>query len=227
MILGKTILYAAVILFSRISDPCAEWNTFEKNVRDQKLDKQKAKTEFGQIMQKINQLSAGRVFDTLKTWVFPVSGVSVSSVGKGGFVPGKYNFYDGNAHTGHPAYDIFINDKNQDCLDDKTKKPVHCLAATDLLVLSVNTGWVEGSEIRGGNYIWLFDDPGNRFFYYAHLDSILVKPGQFCKAGTPIATLGRTGKNAWPKRSPTHLHLMVLDIKGEELVPVDYYKFLK
>ena len=72
-----------------------------------------------------------------------------------------YDFFDGNKHGGHPAYDIFIRDKNRDCLDDKTGKPVNALAMEDCAELSVNTGWSRGSAIRGGNYVWLYNPKDN------------------------------------------------------------------
>jgi hypothetical protein len=40
-----------------------------------------------------------------------------------------------------------------------------------------------------------------------------------------IATLGRTGTNAFLDRSPTHLHLMLLHAK--DMTPVDPYPWLK
>jgi hypothetical protein len=53
------------------------------------------------------------------------------------------------------------------------------------------------------------------------MNEIRAAPGAFCPAGTPLGTVGRTGKNAWPSRSPTHLHLIVLEIKGSDLLPFD------
>jgi hypothetical protein len=42
--------------------------------------------------------------------------------------------------------------------------------------------------------------------------------------GQLIATLGRTGTNAYPERSPTHLHLMLL--RTMDMTPVNAYPFL-
>jgi len=42
--------------------------------------------------------------------------------------------------------------------------------------------------------------------------------------GQVIATLGRTGTNAYPERSPTHLHLMLL--RARDMTPVNAYPFL-
>jgi hypothetical protein len=39
--------------------------------------------------------------------------------------------------------------------------------------------------------------------------------------GAVIGTLGRTGTNAFPPRSPTHLHFMLL--RAADMAPVDPY----
>jgi hypothetical protein len=125
-------------------------------------------------------------------------------------------------HGGHPAYDIFIRDKNQDSKDDLTVRYVSVIAPVDILILSTETAWDQGSEIRGGRYIWALDPVNDQLIYFAHLNDVLVKPGEFIKAGTEIGTVGRSGKNAFPPRSPSHLHLMVLEVKRDKLVPFDY-----
>jgi murein DD-endopeptidase MepM/ murein hydrolase activator NlpD len=43
--------------------------------------------------------------------------------------------------------------------------------------------------------------------------------------GQTIGTLGRTGANAYAERSPTHLHLMLLE--ASDMTPVDPYPWLK
>jgi hypothetical protein len=42
--------------------------------------------------------------------------------------------------------------------------------------------------------------------------------------GQVIATLGRTGSNAFAERSPTHLHLMLL--RAQDMMPVNAYPLL-
>jgi murein DD-endopeptidase MepM/ murein hydrolase activator NlpD len=42
--------------------------------------------------------------------------------------------------------------------------------------------------------------------YYAHLDTQLVVPGQFVRAGEPIGTVGNTGNAI---TTPPHLHFGV------------------
>ncbi len=64
-------------------------------------------------------------------------------------------------------------------------------------------------------------------FYYAHLDKVMVKPGQFLKAGEVVGTIGRTGVLAAKKDSPTHLHLMVLQYQDNKFKPYNYYANLK
>jgi len=237
--LGDPVLrrFEATFTIEENSSVIDKWDNFEKAVRNQTISKDSAKKVFPSLHAELKKYAEKHKFDTLITsWVFPVDGYGMEAVGKGGFKPDiyyggsnikGYDFYDGNKHGGHPAYDIFILDKNQDCLDDNSKKPVNIVAPVDLMILSYFKDWVKGSGIRGGNYVWALDPYDNQIFYFAHMDSIFVKGGDFCKEGTPIGTMGRSGKNAWVERCPTHLHMMVLKIEGEELNPIDYLHLFK
>ena len=60
------------------------------------------------------------------------------------------------------------------------------------------------------------------FIFICCCFSGFARTGTCIKAGTPIGTVGRTGKNAFPARSPTHLHLMLVPVKGSALLPFDY-----
>jgi peptidoglycan LD-endopeptidase LytH len=100
------------------------------------------------------------------------------------------------------------------------------VAPVDLLILSAENDWAPGSSIRGGRYVWALDPLQDRIFYFAHLNEIRTNPGVFCAAGSAIGTVGRTGRNAAPSRSSTHLHFMVLEIKGCALTPIDYRSLL-
>jgi peptidoglycan LD-endopeptidase LytH len=214
-------------------DPVAQWTSFERAVRDQKMSKDGARRQFPSLFQSLKDLCRQHPFARRSSWLFPVQGGSIRDVGTGGFRPNirygsspvrGYDFYDGNRHGGHPAYDIFIRDRNQDALDDHTRKPVLVVAPADLLILSTETEWTPGSEIRGGRYIWALDPTRDQIIYFAHLNEVRVKAAAFCRAGDVLGTVGRTGTNAWPARSPTHLHLMVLRVEGRSLVPFDYLK---
>jgi hypothetical protein len=231
-----TLMLILLLAESSLSGPLNEWNRFEKAVRDQIIQKEEAKKQFPILYAEFKGLCSGYSFSKAAAWVFPVQGYGIKDLGAGGFRPDirygsapikGYDFYDGNLHGGHPAYDIFIHDKNQDTLDDASRQPVAVVAPVDLLILSTESGWKSGSEIRGGNYVWALDVLHDRIFYFAHLNTIQIKGGDFCKAGSVIATVGRTGKNAFPHRSPTHLHLMVLKVEGSRLIPLDYMPYLK
>lgn len=209
------------------SDVLSEWDKFEKEVRDQKLKKSDAVTKFPAIFTKLKNEASIFAMSYDEKWIMPVSGATSKDYSKDSYRPNGYNFFDGNSHGGHAAYDIFVLDRNYDSRHDKTGKPFSVVAPADLLVISVNTGWSSSSVLRGGNYIWAFNSKSDLFFYFAHLDTIKVSRGDFVKRGSLIATLGRTGKNAFPKRSPTHLHLTVLKSDGIILEPYDFYFNLK
>jgi murein DD-endopeptidase MepM/ murein hydrolase activator NlpD len=139
---------------------------------------------------------------------------------------GGYDFFDGSQHKGHPGHDIFVRDKNQDGLDDATGRPVRVTAVSPGVVVSVHENWEPPSMIRGGNYVWIYDPVRSRYYYYAHLDRISVKVGQVVSRGEGLGTVGRTGLNAYPKRSPTHLHLTVHESIAGYPRPINLYREL-
>jgi peptidoglycan LD-endopeptidase LytH len=232
----KILYLLFIILFLPTEKPFREWEDFEKAVRDAKITKTEAKQKFPLIYQSLKTYGKNYFFESAGKWTFPISGYSKNDVGKGGFRPEiyyggsnkkGYDFYDGNKHGGHPAYDIFIHDKNQDCIDDKTQKPANIVAPVNLIILSVNKNWAQGSALRGGNYIWAFNPELELLFYFSHLGEIKVATGEYYKKGSALATVGRSGKNAAPSRSPTHLHFMILKVANDyKLIPFDYYEKL-
>lgn len=164
-----------------------------------------------------------------KEWVFPVRGYNSNAIGGvngSGYVLSDFDFYD--LHSGgHPAHDIFIYDNNQDCLDDVTGEYVDILSMSGGIVVETRTNWDESMmDIKGGNIVYVYDNYSNGFFYYAHLKEVNVKVGDFVKPGTVLGTMGRTGKNAFPSRSPTHLHIMYVRSFDGEILPENIYKDL-
>lgn len=164
-----------------------------------------------------------------KDWVFPVKGytpAAIGGVGGSGYNPSGFDFFDQNS-GGHPAHDIFIADRNQDCLDDATNEPVEILSMSGGIVVETRKNWDNTMmDIRGGNIVYVYDNFTNGFFYYAHLKEVAVSTGDFVKPGTVLGTMGRTGKNAYPSRSPTHLHIMYVRSFDGDLRPENIYNDL-
>lgn len=230
----RTILLIGVLIIaaSAHAGPCIAadhdaWNILEKQTRDGRIDKAEAKTRIIVLHKKLRNDYSRMVKD--ETLYFPVLGYGPKAIGGvrgSGFRPKHYDFYDGNRHGGHPAHDLFVKDENQDSLDDDTGKPIPVVAYASGVVLAVNTEWDYPSEIRSGKYLWLFSPALERYCYYVHLSAVLVKPGDVVKAGQPIGLLGRTGKNAFPKRSPTHLHFSCLSFDNGNMTPYNTYQEL-
>ncbi|NTV47600.1 MAG: M23 family metallopeptidase, partial [Chlorobiales bacterium] len=202
----RAVILTICLLFASTVNPVASWETFERNVRDGLISKDSARAAFPAIYAELMAFSKQFTYNSKGAWCLPIENGSFTDIGKGGFKPGiryggstilGYNFYDGNRHGGHPAYDIFIRDKNQDCLDDRTLKEVHIIAPVNMTVISVNDNWKSGSEIRGGNYVWAMAPDSNLLLYFAHLDKVFVKPGVHLRQGEALGTAGRSGKNAW------------------------------
>lgn len=206
---------------------CRDWNDLYNDMLRGNVERFEAGKILRQIVRAIKEQT---VVPPEPDYYFPIEGYGIEDVGgtKGdGYVPNRYNFLQGNNHSGHPAHDIFIWDDNQDCLDDGTKKPVHVLAMTEGIVLAVRNDWTSEDTLRGGNYIMIYNPNLDRYYYYAHSREVLVRVGDIIHAGQRISTVGRTGRNAAQRRSQTHLHLMVLQITDEKGKPVNFYNELK
>ena len=174
-----------------------QYDTLSTNIRDGLIRPQEALKKIQFLIPQIRKyysLHSNRLHKQ-SDWIFPVQGYNSLSIGgtKGeGYISSGYNFFDGNKHKAHPAHDIFIRDKNFDCIDDFTLKSVNVLSMTEGIVVSTENDWDTTSTLRGGKYIWIYDPPENCLFYYAHNNHILVKPGDIVKPGDTIAVVGRT-----------------------------------
>lgn len=208
---------------------CNQFDTLNTLVRDGLIDKNEALLKVKELASQIRLLLQRETkgLQNVKAWYFPLKGYEKDAIGGkngSGYVFGGYDYFDGNKHTGHPAHDIFIYDKNQDCIDDNTSKPVNVISVTDGVVVALSDSWDTSSQLRGGKYVWAFAPECNSLIYYAHNDNVKVSVGEKIRAGQIIATVGRTGLNAYKKRSPTHLHFMQLQFdEGGYPKPVNPY----
>jgi murein DD-endopeptidase MepM/ murein hydrolase activator NlpD len=205
--------------------PANEWDLLYAKIRDRLISKEEAREKLKalEILLKDSYLKiTTRAQDD--RLCFPLKGYGPSAIGgKGGsgYQIQGYDFFDGNQHKGHPGHDIFILDKNQDAIDDITRKPVEVIASSPGIVVSMNLNWEPSSPIRGGNYVWIYAPIKSRYYYYAHLNEIFVKVGQVVSKGERLGTLGRTGLKAYPKKSPTHLHFTVHQSKDGYPKPIN------
>jgi murein DD-endopeptidase MepM/ murein hydrolase activator NlpD len=227
-ILFITISVSAV--FGQVN-PCDEFNELNTKVRDGLISRDEARNEIRTLLPKIKEYFSqnGGTEISDKDWVFPLRGytsVSIGGVNGSGYKSKGYDYFDGNKHGGHPAHDIFIHDRNQDNIDDITGKPVDVLSVSNGVVVACEPDWVPESDLRGGKYIYIYDPSYEGIFYYAHNSKIFVKPGDIVQAGDKIAECGRTGLNAYKKRSPTHLHLMFLQVEDGYPKPENIYNEL-
>nr|WP_299417109.1 M23 family metallopeptidase [uncultured Emticicia sp.] len=201
------------------------------DIREYKLTPQKAREQFQNMMIIMKEAHPTARYDSTQVQVcFPLMGFDFRAVGGygSGYIPRGYDLFDQAKKGSHPAHDIFMKDKNQDCRDDRTDDYVPVLSTTDGIVIAIENGWQIGSEYRGGNYIWIYDTNNGGLWYYAHQREIYVKTGQVVRAGQKIALVGRTGFNAAMPRSDTHLHMTYLRIDDNgNPFPVNTYGWLK
>ena len=226
------LFFLSTGIYSQWENPCDEFNDLNTKVRDGLISRADAQNQIRELLPKIKEYfyKNGGTEITDKDWVFPLQGYTSASIGGvngSGYQPKGYDYFDGNKHGGHPAQDIFIVDKNQDNLDDYTKEPVNILSVSNGVVIACESEWETTSELRGGKYIYIYDPAYDGIFYYAHNSEIFVKPGDVVKAGDVIAHCGRSGLNANKKRSPTHLHLMFLQVEDGYPKPKNIYNELQ
>jgi murein DD-endopeptidase MepM/ murein hydrolase activator NlpD len=92
------------------------------------------------------------------------------------------------------------------------------------VVVETRKNWTpEMMDIKGGNIVYVYDNYSDGLFYYAHMNKVYVNVGDFVLPGTVLGIMGRTGKNAYPSRSPTHLHIMYVKNNKGDLRPVNLY----
>jgi murein DD-endopeptidase MepM/ murein hydrolase activator NlpD len=209
-----------------------DFNNFNNLIRDGKISKNAARRElYGRLaaIRADYYRQGGR--DYLSTeWFFPLAGYDYRVIASGkrhGFVARGYDYFSGNRHGGHPAYDIFIRDRNQDKRDDRTGKSVKVISMTGGVVVALENEWQADSRLRGGKYLWVYDPANDLLVYYAHNEELFVTLGTIVKPGDVLATVGRSGFNAAKRRSPTHLHFSVLRIGNGQPAPVQVYPELQ
>jgi murein DD-endopeptidase MepM/ murein hydrolase activator NlpD len=213
-------------------EACRQFNLLNTAIRDRKISRNEARKQLAALLPAIKNyaLQQGAGQYTRSQWVFPVAGLDVKSAGNSrgaDYISAGYDFFDGNAHGGHPSFDLFIRDRNRDSLDDRSAGKVPVLSMTGGIVVAVENDWNRQSKLRGGKYIWIYDISSEALVYYAHNLDILVGIGDIVKPGDTIANVGRTGLNAIKKRSPTHLHLTYLSIKDGYPLPENIFTDLK
>ena len=217
---------------SRMRSVCRRFNTLNSHIRDTTIDSRSARIELQRTLAEVREeyrRSAARAYPS-SAWVFPLAGFDARAVGGGklhGYSARGYDFYRGNRHGGHPSYDIFIRDRNQDGLDDRTLQPVKVVSMTGGVVVALEGEWEPGSRLRGGKYVWVYDPAHDLLVYYAHNADLLIKLGEVVRPGDVLAVVGRSGFNAAKRRSPTHLHLTVLKVQDGNVIPVKVFQALQ
>lgn len=210
--------------------PFENWSPLMTEVRSGSLEREVAVTKMKELVNLLKVFSESGDIGVYSEseWVFPVSGYDASSIGGvngSGYRPGGFDFFTSGSGI-HPAHDIFIRDRDQDCIDDITGKSVEILSMSGGIVVETRTGWSPEMDTRGGNFVYVFDNYTEGFFYYAHMKEVFVKVGEIVAPGSVLGTMGRTGLNAYPSRSPTHLHLMYVKSYEGDLQPEDVYQEL-
>lgn len=226
------LLISTGVLAQADTSAFVKFNDFNNAVLNGGVKKAEAQKQFETIIKEIHliEMRSSRINRPNTQWLFPLKGYKSNAIGGthgNGYFDKGYRYLDGNKHGAHPAHDIFINDRNQDCIDDRTKKPVDVIAVNDGWVIACTNQWSSTSDMRGGKFIWIYHPVDKVFTYYAHNNTIFVSPGMQVKQGQKIAEVGRTGYNAYKKRSPTHLHFSAFKLVDGIPVPYNPYEQLK
>lgn len=227
-----TTLKAAIVLFAatifiqtgftqtKISE---RWNATDVLIWDRKIDRDAAIDSIEYyIPLAVKEFKTHGIPTTKRNaWAFPMSGwTSVTYRDKGqDYKDEKFDYFQGGESKGHPAHDIFIVDKDNDGIEDSVGTKIYATSMVNGLVIGVHSVWKVGDFYRSGNYVKVFDPESEALFYYSHLDSVFVVPGQIVKAGDPVGYVGRTGRKAINGR--THVHIAYYKIDDGEPIPED------
>ncbi|HZP48797.1 MAG TPA: M23 family metallopeptidase [Vicinamibacterales bacterium] len=217
MIARALALSATALFLAQAADPCVAFDALYARIRDQQIDRAAALPQVRALLPQIRDYfyAHGGVDTPPDAERFPLAGYGAESIGGkngSGYQPNGYDWFLGRTSKGHPGHDLFIHDRNQDSLDDRTGQPVTVLSIASGVVVATSPDWDPASGLRGGRYVYVYSPAQHGIFYYAHNASVLVRSGGVVAAGSPIATVGRSGRNAAMQRSPTHLHVMFLAI---------------
>jgi hypothetical protein len=236
-LLASLLLAMLTVVPARAADqgptclPCLAFDRLDKQIRDGALPRAEAERQFTAVIGALDAhlVRAGAQPWPRERWCFPLKGYDLAAAAvaaEKGYVAAGYDYFDGNRHGGHPSFDLFIADQDRDSRDDRTGQPVTVVSMTGGTVVAAEPDWEETSALRGGKYLWVYDDTNRRLVYYAHNSRLLVKVGDRVEPGTPLAWVGRSGFNAAKHRSPTHLHLTVLKIAGGHPAPENMHRQL-
>ncbi len=221
----------SIQVYANVSSVIDDFDELYTEIRDGKISREEAIMQIAELTQKISSLYYGKggVDYLSEEYCFPLRGYSQSSIGGtngSGYVTKGYDFFDGNKHGGHPAHDIFIYDKNQDSNDDRTGNPVDVLSVSGGIVVAMSNEWSPQSDLRGGKFVIIYEPGEDALYYYAHNNKVTVELGDMIEPCEKIAEVGRTGLNAYKKRSPTHLHISRFLVNGGNIIPDDLYSDL-
>jgi murein DD-endopeptidase MepM/ murein hydrolase activator NlpD len=208
------------------------FNVLNTRIRDNKIDNRSARIELKRTLAEVRDeyYRTGGVDYPESAWAFPLAGYDARAIAGGrqhGYSARGYDFFSGNRHGGHPSYDIFIRDRNQDGLDDRNGQLVNVISLTGGVVVALESEWETGSRLKGGKYVWVFDPANDLLVYYAHNADLILKLGDVVRPGDVLSVVGRSGFNAAKRRSPTHLHLTVLKVQNGKIEPVKVFPLLK
>lgn len=222
-------------LFYQLSTSVAQDNLYERwhqtdlLIRDKKIDRDAA---IDSVVLYIElALKQAKTLDIeytkRKDWAFPMEGYTLITYRSNGqdYRDKGFDYFQGGESKGHPAHDIFILDKDSNALEDSTGEKVFARSMVTGYIITTLPGWKPGNVLRSGNYVKIFDPYSEAMFYYSHLDTVFVKPGQFVKAGEKIGYVGRTGRKAINGR--THLHIAYYKIEDGEPIPEEFINDLR
>lgn len=220
-----TIISIFILQFTSFSqdDIMIRWHKTDLLIRDNKIDKDDAIDSISYYVEtKVKQLKSSGFVVTKKTdWLYPIiNRTSVVYRANGmDYKDELFDYFQGGEYHGHPAHDIFILDNDSNGVEDSTGKKVEAVSMVNGIIISVHKEWKPGDFLRSGNYVKIFDPKSQAIFYYSHLDSVFVNPGDVVKAGDPVAYVGRTGRKAF--RGKTHLHIAYYKIEDGYPIPKD------
>ena len=199
---------------------CLDWEKTEQALMDGAMSDKEARAKFIELWPLVAIDDMPSPKEGLWQWVFPLPGYGEGDYSAQSYVVNDFRFLDGPRQEGMPGFRIYARDLKRAGLDDRNRKPIPVVSATEGVVVSARKFWKEGDPNPFGVYVCVLSQDEKHFFYYMYMSKLRVSTGQLVAKGEVLGWLGRSGHEVASKRLGTQLRFQVHSFDAGLFYPV-------